>query len=83
VLQLSRLSDGSRRLVRVYEITGMEGDVVTMQEVFKFQRLSTDPDGKIHGEFRATGIRPKFIGEFKTRGIKLDDNMFSPDHQLG
>ena len=83
VLQLSRLSDGSRRLVSVYEITGMEGDVVTMQEVFKFQRLSTDPDGKIHGEFRATGIRPKFIDEFKTRGIKLDDNMFSPDHQLG
>ncbi len=83
VLQLERLADGARRLVSLHEITGMEGDVVSMQEVFVFRRLSTDSEGKISGEFRCTGIRPKFAGEFESRGIEVDEQMFAPDRILG
>lgn len=83
VLQLERMSDGGRRLVSVHEITGMEGDVVTMQEIFRYQRIATDEDGRIRGEFRATGIRPKFLEAFKGRGIAVDDNLFAPDKRLG
>jgi pilus assembly protein CpaF len=82
VLQLERMSDGGRRMVSLHEITGMEGDVVTMQEIFRYQRISTDAEGKINGEFRATGIRPKFIEKFMTHGIKVDDNMFAPDRKM-
>ncbi len=83
ILQLERMSDGSRRMVSLHEITGMEGDVVSMQEVFVFRRLSTDPEGKISGEFRCTGIRPKFTQEFESRGIEVDEDMFAPDRLLG
>jgi len=82
VLQLERLSDGMRRLTSVSEITGMEGEVIQMQEIFKFQRRSTDPEGKIHGDFVATGIRPVFVEEFETRGISLPDGIFSPNRVL-
>ena len=61
----------------------MEGDVVSMQEVFIFRRLSTDSEGKISGEFRCTGIRPKFAREFESRGIEVDEEMFAPDRLLG
>src|SRR5690606_34903796 len=64
VIQLERMSDGKRRLVSLQEITGMEGDVVSMQEIFRFRRESTDPDGRIHGRYVTTGIRPKFVAEF-------------------
>jgi pilus assembly protein CpaF len=83
VLQLERLSDGGRRLTSLHEITGMEGDVVSMQEVFCFRRLATDAEGKISGDFRCTGIRPKFTQEFATRGIEVDEEMFAPDRLLG
>ena len=83
VLQLERLADGARRLVSLHEITGMEGDVVSMQEVFIFRRLSTDSEGKISGEFRCTGIRPKIAREFESRGIEVDEEMFAPDRLLG
>jgi pilus assembly protein CpaF len=83
VLQLERMSDGHRRLVSFYELTGMEGDVVTMQEIFHFKRLSTDKEGRIHGEFRATGIRPQFMEEILTRGVEVPVEIFSPDRPLG
>jgi pilus assembly protein CpaF len=83
VLQVERMSDGKRRLVSLQEITGMESDVITMQEIFRFKRLSTDAQGRIRGEFRATGIRPKFYAELETRGIHLAANLFSPDRALG
>jgi pilus assembly protein CpaF len=83
VLQVERMSDGKRRLVSLQEITGMEGEVVTMQEIFRFKRLSTDAQGRIRGEFRATGIRPKFYGELETRGIQLSAGLFNPDRPLG
>ncbi len=82
VLQLDRMSDGQRRLVSLSEITGMEGDIITMQEIFRFQRISTDPEGNIHGRFQATGIRPKFMQEFDARGISIGQEMFSPSEIL-
>ena len=82
VLQLERMSDGQRRLISLNEITGMEGEVVTMHEIFRFRRRSTDPDGTIHGDFVATGIRPRFMNEFETRGIESSPDMFEPNRPL-
>ena len=71
VIQLQRFSDGRRRLVSFHEITGMEGDVVSMQEIFRYKQLGVAPDGQIVGEFLATGIRPTFFDRFQTMGISL------------
>ncbi len=83
IVQLERMSDGRRRLVSLNEITGMEGDVVTMHEIFKFRRISTDAEGNIEGQFVATGIRPKFMDELETRGIRMAADMFNPNRVLG
>ncbi len=83
VIQIERMSDGKRRLISLNEITGMEGEVVTMHEIFKFRRRATDPDGTIHGEFVATGIRPQFMNEFETRGIEVSPDMFEPNRSMG
>jgi pilus assembly protein CpaF len=83
VIQIQRMSDGSRRVASVQEITGMEGDVIQMQEIFRFQRLSTDADGVIHGEYRATGVRPKFAERLITMGLSVPAEMFTPDRALG
>jgi len=82
VLQLERMSDGHRRLVSLNEITGMEGEVVTMHEIFRFRRRSTEPDGTIHGDYVATGIRPQFMHELETRGIKVSAGIFEPNRPL-
>ncbi|SOD93484.1 CpaF family protein [Caenispirillum bisanense] len=83
IVQVARLSDGRRRCVSVHEIVGMESDVVTMQEIFRFRRESTDEDGTIRGHFWATGIRPTFLPDLEARGITLDPRTFSPDQPLG
>jgi pilus assembly protein CpaF len=83
VVQLERMSDGKRRLVSLQEITGMEGDIVQMQEIFCFKRISTRSDGTIEGRFVATGIRPAFMREFETRGIEVPSDMFDPNRALG
>jgi pilus assembly protein CpaF len=83
VIQIQRMSDGKRRLVSLMEITGMEGEVITMQEIFKFERQSTDADGTINGQFVATGIRPVFMHEFETRGIEVPQDIFNPNRPLG
>lgn len=83
VIQLSRMSDGKRRLISLHEVTDMEGDIVSMQEIFRFVRLETDADGNIVGEYRATGIRPKFAEQFSSRGIDLSSDIFAPDTPLG
>jgi pilus assembly protein CpaF len=83
VLQLERMSDGGRRMTSLYEITGMEGDIITMQEIFRYHRLGVDDNGRVHGEFRATGTRPRFVDKFKALGISISDNMFAPDQKLG
>ena len=82
VIQLTRLSDGTRRLVSVSEITGMEGDVIQLQEIYRFVRLGVDPEGKVIGEFRATGIRPKFVEGLKILGIDIPPEVFNPSRPL-
>jgi pilus assembly protein CpaF len=76
VIQLSRLPDGTRKIVSISEISGMEGDVISMQDVFVFDREGMDEDGTVLGRFRATGIRPKFTEVLKSRGIEFDGLMF-------
>jgi len=82
VIQLARLSDGTRRLMSLSEITGMEGEVIQLQEIYRFVRLGTEPDGKVIGEFRATGIRPRFADELKTLGIDIPADGFDPSRPL-
>ena len=76
IVQLSRLSDGSRKVVSVQEVAGMEGDVVTMQEIFTFEQTGVDQHGKVKGRFRATGIRPKFTEKFRSMGIQIPNELF-------
>jgi pilus assembly protein CpaF len=76
VIQTARLSDGSRKVIQIGEITGMEGDVVTMQDIFTFERMGLGEGGKVMGHFRATGIRPKFVDKFKAFGISLPAGLF-------
>lgn len=82
VIQLERLSDGKRRLTSIHEVTGMEGDIVTMNEIFRFQRSGTDENGVIHGAYWATGVRPKFHAELATKGIHLPSDLFAADRPL-
>jgi pilus assembly protein CpaF len=77
VIQVSRLSDGTRRLSSISEIVGMEGDVITMQEIFQFERQGIGEDGKVMGRFKATGIRPRFAERLRTAGIELPTALFS------
>jgi pilus assembly protein CpaF len=76
VVQQTRLSDGSRKVTSVSEITGMEGDVITMQEIFVFEKMGVTQDGKVIGRFRATGVRPKCCERLKASGIHLPADMF-------
>ncbi len=76
VVQQTRLSDGSRRVTSVSEITGMEGDVITMQEIFLFEKLGVSQEGKVIGRFRATGVRPKCGERLRAAGIHLPADMF-------
>jgi pilus assembly protein CpaF len=82
LVQLQRLPDGRRRVVSVSEITGMEGEVVQMQEIYRFQKEHTDEQGNIHGSFRATGIRPSFLAELTHMGIELSPAHFDPSQPL-
>jgi pilus assembly protein CpaF len=76
VVQIARLSDGTRKVISTSEVTGVEGDVITMQEIFTFERHGIDEAGKVRGTFRATGIRPKFADRLATAGCRLRPAMF-------
>jgi pilus assembly protein CpaF len=76
VAQQTRLADGSRKVTSISEITGMEGDVITMQEIFTFEKMGMTQDGKVIGRFRATGVRPKVAERLKASGIHLPSDMF-------
>ncbi len=78
IVQASRLQDGSRRMVSITEITGMEGDVLSMQEVFRFQRVGLEPDGKILGHFTASGVRSHYSERFRQWGYDLPASLFEP-----
>ncbi len=71
VIQVARLSDGTRRLTSISEITGMEGETITMQEIFQFERTGVDSQGQVVGRFRPTGIRPRFAERLKACGLQL------------
>ena len=77
VVQVSRLTDGTRRVTSVTEVTSMEGDIVTMQEIFRFKRRGISPEGKVVGQFEATGVRPLFIDRLKTAGVELPPHLFA------
>jgi len=78
IVQISRLQDGSRRMTSVTEITGMEGEVISMQEVFKFQRVGLTPENKILGHFTATGVRSHYSERFRMWGYDLPASLFEP-----
>jgi pilus assembly protein CpaF len=76
VVQLARLSDGSRKMMGLHEIVGMEGDMITMQEIFAFKMMGLTEEGRVKGKFVTTGIRPKFMARLEAMGIHLPANVF-------
>src|SRR6266481_5529034 len=80
VVQVSRLSDGTRKVVSLAEITGMEGEIVTMQDIFVFRKRGIRENGEVIGEFAATGVRPKFAEKLLVTGIQLPASMFEGPH---
>ncbi|MGQ7829474.1 CpaF family protein [Altererythrobacter sp. Z27] len=83
VIQVSRLSDGKRKVTSLSEITGMEGDTITMQEIFRYKKEGVDENQNVIGHFEATGIRPKFLIEAEAQGIKLPAELFRPELKIG
>jgi pilus assembly protein CpaF len=82
VVQIGRLSDGRRRLLSLSEIVGMEGEVVTMQEIFRFKMQGRDENNEVIGHFEATGIRPKMMEDLSAHGINLSPDLFRPDRVI-
>ncbi len=76
IIQLSRLVDGSRKIISFQEVSGMEGDTITLQEIFFFEQTGVDNSGKVKGRFRSHGIRPKFVERFKTLGVSIPYDLF-------
>jgi pilus assembly protein CpaF len=76
IIHIGRQSDGTRKVLKISEITGMEGDVVTLQDIFIYEKLGIREDGQVVGVYRTTGIRPKFYDRLKTSGIHLPPEMF-------
>ena len=83
IVQVSRLSDGSRRMTHIAEITGMEGEVVAMHDVFRFKRTGIDGDGTVLGQFEASGIRSHFAERFRAWGFDLPNEIYTPNRKLG
>ncbi len=81
VVQVARLTDGKRKLMSIQEITGMEGEMITMQEIFCFKQTGVGNDGAVQGYFSATGVRPRFGERLRTFGVTLPDDMFDPTVQ--
>ena len=78
IIQVSRMSDGTRKVMSVSEVVGMEGEIITMQEVFKFVRTGMGVSGEVQGQFRPTGIRPRFSERLEQYGFKLPPQLFEP-----
>jgi len=78
VLQIGRLTDGKRKMVSIQEVTGMEGEMITMQEIFAFKQTGVAADGAVQGHFHATGIRPKFVERIRSHGVLIRDELFDP-----
>jgi pilus assembly protein CpaF len=76
VVQLERLNDGTRRIVGVTEIVGMEGSIITTQDIFVFEQSTIDEQGRVRGRFRATGVRPRFMKTFERYGVTIPPDIF-------
>jgi pilus assembly protein CpaF len=79
VMQVSRLTDGARKLVSIQELTGMEGEMIAMHEIFRFEQTGVDADGRVTGHFGATGVRPRFADRLRMFGAAVPDAVFDPD----
>jgi pilus assembly protein CpaF len=79
LIQIGRLADGKRKVMSIQEITGMEGEIITMQEIFTFRQTGVAPDGTVQGQFSATGVRPKFVDRLRSHGVMVPDNLFDPN----
>ncbi|GIL02933.1 MAG: type II secretion system protein E [Alphaproteobacteria bacterium] len=82
IVQLTRLADGQRKVTSVAEVTGMEGEVVQMQEIFRYRRTGTGPNGEIVGHFEATGVRPRFLEHLVAAGVRIPGDVFEPGVEL-
>jgi pilus assembly protein CpaF len=82
VVQVARLADGRRKVISLSELTGMEGEVVQMQEIFRFRQTGVDSEGVVKGRFEATGIRPRFLDQVMAHGIELSADLFRPDTRI-
>jgi pilus assembly protein CpaF len=82
IIQVSRMVDGTRRLVSLQEIVGMEGDIITTQEIFAFEQTGVDDDLNVHGRFVFRGVRPKFTEHFISAGITVPPNIFDPSNVM-
>lgn len=79
IIQISRFPDGTRKIISIHEITGMEGNIITMQEIFSFRQTGMDEEGKIKGHFSFHGVRPRFIDKFAVAGISVPRDVFDPE----
>lgn len=82
IVQVNRMTDGRRKVTSISEITGMEGDVITMQDIFTYRQTGVDTDGTVKGYFQASGVRPRFLERMKSRGIVLPETLFDPSRRM-
>jgi len=82
VVQVARLSDGRRKLISLAELSGMESDVITMQEIFRYRQTGVSSDGMVQGKFEATGIRPRFLEQVMAHGVTLSPDLFRPERNF-
>jgi len=82
VIQIARLSDGTRKVITVSEVNGMDNDIIAMQDIFSFDRTGIDETGKVRGVFRATGVRPQFADRLATAGARLRSALFESKSEV-
>ena len=80
LIHLERLTDGTRKLMSLQELTGMEGNVITLQEIFSFQKKTIDAKGKVRGRYAFKGIKPRFIEKFQAAGVPVNNKLFDENH---
>jgi pilus assembly protein CpaF len=82
IVQANRLTDGKRKVTSIIELTGMEGDVITMQEIFVYKQTGVDTNGAVKGYFQATGVRPRFVERLKSHGVAVPESLFDPSRRV-
>jgi len=82
LIHVARLSDGSRKVVKISEITGMEGEVISLQDIYMYEKYGIKENGEVIGAFKATGVRPKFADNLKASGIEMPVEMFEEGYLL-